>query len=148
MTMLRQHAVFVYGTLRPGQSNYRQLLAGRTVKESPAIAMGLALFGTRFPYAVPEPGGRIVGDLLTIEPNYYQDVLADLDVLEGYDPQQPENSHYLRATRPVIATRALPAGGTWETFHTAWIYLAGPAVTTATMPRIADDDWLAAGHRR
>src|SRR6476469_5342468 len=38
--MTRQHAVFVYGTLRPGQRNYERLLAGRTVQESPAIAKG------------------------------------------------------------------------------------------------------------
>ena len=143
-TVTRQHSVFVYGTLRPRQGNYRRLLAGRTVRESPATAKGHALYGIGFPYAVPQPGGRIVGDLITIEPALYRDVLADLDALEGYHAHRPATSHYIRTTRSIIATNPLPGGGTWETFHTAWIYLAGPCTTTpTTMPRITDDDWLA-----
>src|SRR6478672_11652586 len=81
-TMTRQHAVFVYGTLRPGQRNYERLLAGRTVQESPSIARRLALYGHRFPYAVPQSGARTVGDLITIKLNLYRDVLTDLDQLE------------------------------------------------------------------
>ena len=77
--MTRQHSVFVYGTLRPGQGNYRRLLAGRIVRESPATAKGLALYGTGFPYAVPQPRARIVGDLITIEPALYREVLAELE---------------------------------------------------------------------
>ncbi|MCA1702141.1 MAG: gamma-glutamylcyclotransferase, partial [Actinobacteria bacterium] len=33
---MTNHPFFVYGTLRPGQGNYR-LLAGRTVGEFPAV---------------------------------------------------------------------------------------------------------------
>jgi gamma-glutamylcyclotransferase (GGCT)/AIG2-like uncharacterized protein YtfP len=142
--MSRQHSVFVYGTLRPGQGNYQRLLDGRTVQESPAIAKGLALYGAGFPYAVPEPGARIVGDLITIEPAQYGQVLAELDALEGVRAQQVSSSHYIRAARSVIAYHALPGGGTWEAFHTAWIYLAGPDIDPTRMPRIADNDWLAA----
>jgi gamma-glutamylcyclotransferase (GGCT)/AIG2-like uncharacterized protein YtfP len=138
-----QHSVFVYGTLRPGQGDYRWLLAGRTVRESPATAKGLALYGTGFPYAVPQPGARIVGDLITIEPALYREVLAELDALEGYHAHRPATSQYIRTTRSIIATNPLPDGGTWETFHTAWIYLAGPGTTPMTMPRITADDWLA-----
>ena len=47
--MSREHSVFVYGTLRPGQSNYRRLLADRTVREVPASTKGLALYGNGFP---------------------------------------------------------------------------------------------------
>jgi gamma-glutamylcyclotransferase (GGCT)/AIG2-like uncharacterized protein YtfP len=144
--MTRQHSVFVYGTLRPGQGNYQRLLAGRTVRESPAIAKGLALYGRGFPYAVPQSGARIVGDLITIESSLYREVLADLDILEGYHPQQSSVSHYIRVTRSVIANHALPGGGTWEAFHMAWIYLAGPDIDPTRMPRIADDDWLAVPH--
>ena len=56
----RQYPVFVYGTLRHGQGNYRRLLEGRTVRELPCIAKGtvrelpciakgLALFGPQSP---------------------------------------------------------------------------------------------------
>ena len=142
--MGRQHSVFVYGTLRPGQGNHRRLLAGRTVQETPAFATGLALYGTGFPYAVPQPGARIVGDLITIEPTRYREVLADLDALEGYDARQPATSHYIRTTRSVVANQP-PARRR---------HLAGaphgldlPRRTgrraPAGMPRITDDDWLA-----
>src|SRR5664279_6424112 len=124
--MTRQHSIFVYGTLRPGQVNYRRLLANRTVRELPATAKGLALYGLGFPYAVPEPGARVVGDLITIKPALYSEVLADLDQLEGYRSSQPASSHYIRTARSVVAMNRTPNGGTWETFHTAWIYLAGP----------------------
>jgi gamma-glutamylcyclotransferase (GGCT)/AIG2-like uncharacterized protein YtfP len=141
--MSRQHPVFVYGTLRPGQGNYQRLLVGRSVRESPAIVIGLALYGTGFPYAVPQPGARVVGELITINPDQYVEVLDDLDALEGYRAEQQSRSHYIRVTRSVIAHCALPGGGTWEAFHTAWIYLAGPGVRAGTLPRITDDDWLA-----
>ena len=141
--MGRQHSVFVYGTLRPGQGNYRRLLAGRTMGEVSATAEGLALYGSGFPYAVPQPGARVVGDLLTIKPELYRDVLADLDPLEGYYPGRPGASHYIRKTRSVVALNRTPNGGTWRALHTAWIYLAGPDVDPSRMPRITDDDWLA-----
>jgi gamma-glutamylcyclotransferase (GGCT)/AIG2-like uncharacterized protein YtfP len=141
--MTRQHAVFVYGTLRPGQRNYERLLAGRTVQVSPAIAKGLALYGHRFPYAVTQSGARTVGDLITIKPSLYREVLADLDQLEGYQPNRPESSHYIRSTRSIVATVSTPNGGTWEAFHTAWIYLAGPDIDPTRMPRITDDDCTA-----
>ena len=110
-TVTRQYSVFVYGTLRPRQGNYRRLLACRTVRESPATAKGLALYGTGFPYAVPQPRARIVGDLITIEPALYREVLAELDALEGYHPDRPVTSHYIRTTRSIIATNPLPGGG-------------------------------------
>src|SRR5664279_5440992 len=133
-TVTRQHSVFVYGTLRPRQGNYRRLLAGRTVRESPATAKGLALYGTGIPYAVPQPGARIVGDRITIEPALSLQVLAQLDPLERSHAHRPPTSHYIRTTRSIIATNPLPGGGTWETFHTAWIYLAGPSTTPRRCP--------------
>ena len=140
---MRQHSVFVYGTLRPGQGNHRRLLSGRTISELPATAAGLALYGRGIPYAVPQSGARIVGELVTITPSLYAEVIADLDHLEGYHPRRPGTSHYVRTARPVVATHHTPNGGTWEAFHTAWIYLAGPDVDHRKMPRITADDWLA-----
>jgi len=92
---------------------------------------------------VPQPGARIVGDLITIEPALYREVLAELDALEGYHAHRPASSHYIRTARAVIATNPLPGGGTWETYHTAWIYLAGGDVDPTTMTRVPHDDWLA-----
>jgi hypothetical protein len=63
--------------------------------------------------------------------------------LEGYQPNKPASSHYIRTTRSIVATISTPNGGTWEAFHTAWTYLAGPDIDPTRMPRITDDDWLA-----
>lgn len=134
-----QRPVFVYGTLRPGQANYR-LLAARTDREEPAIAPGLALFGWGFPYAVPVRGASTVGVLITITPDLYRDVLIDLDHLEGYRPNRPDRSHYIRQARTVL----IAAGDS----HTAWVYLAGPGIDPASMRRIPDDDWLLASSNR
>src|SRR5664279_603082 len=114
--MTCQHAVFVYGTLRPGQGNYRRLLEGRSANERPAIAKGLALFGSGIPYAVKHPGARVIGTLITITPTLYGEVLADLDTLEGYHAHRPASSHYIRTTRSIFATNPLPGGGTWATY--------------------------------
>jgi gamma-glutamylcyclotransferase (GGCT)/AIG2-like uncharacterized protein YtfP len=141
--MSREHSVFVYGTLRPGQGNYRRLLAGRIVREVPATAKGLALYGSGFPYAVLQRSARVVGDLITITPGLYQEVLADLDQLEGYHPSCPDDSHYIRTTRSVTVVNRTPNGGTWEAFHTAWIYITGPRINPTHLPRITDDDWCA-----
>lgn len=134
-----QHPVFVYGTLRPGQGNYR-LLAGRTRREVSAVAPGLALFGLGLPYAVPLPGALAAGVLVTIASHLYRDVLADLDHLEGYRAERPGRSHYVRR---VLAVRTRDG-----ITHTAWVYLAGPGVDPAGMSRISGDDWLLASSAR
>lgn len=134
-----QRPVFVYGTLRPGQRNYR-LLATRTDREEPASAPGLALFGWGFPYAVPFRGASTLGVLVTITPQLYRDVLIDLDHLEGYRPDRPDRSHYIRQARMVLTA----AGDT----HTAWVYLAGPGIDLDGMRRIPGDDWLLASPNR
>jgi len=55
---------------------------------------------------------RVVGDLGTIKPELYRDVLADLDQLEGYHPSRPDASHYIRKARSVVALNRMPNGGT------------------------------------
>lgn len=134
-----QLPLFVYGTLRQGQGNYR-LLADRTDQEEPASAPGLALFGWSFPYAVPLPDASAVGVLVTITPDLYQDVLVDLDRLEGYRSDRPDRSHYIRSARTVLTA----AGD----IRTAWIYLAGSGIDPAGMRRIPGDDWLLASTDR
>ena len=132
---------FVYGTLRPGQGNYR-LLAGATVGEFPATLAGHALYGPGLPYVTPEEDSTVAGDLMFLAPERYAEVLARLDCLEGYRPGG-SHCHYEREARTVSY---LDAGGA-EVTTTAWVYLAGPAARRRLAPaeRIAGGDWLAAG---
>ena len=132
---------FVYGTLRPGQGNYR-LLAGQTVAEFPATLPGHALYGPGLPYVTAgEEDSTVVGALIFVAPERYAEVLARLDCLEGYRPGRP-HCHYERVVRTV---RYLDADGA-EATTLAWVYLAGPAARERLRgtERIAGGDWLAA----
>lgn len=132
---------FVYGTLRPGQGNYR-LLAGQAVGEFPATLAGHALYGPGLPYVTAgEEDSVVVGDLVFVAPERYGEVLARLDCLEGYRPGSRQ-CHYERKARTV---RYLDAGGAEATIL-AWVYLAGPAARDRLRPaeRIAGGDWLGA----
>lgn len=131
---------FVYGTLRPGQGNYR-LLAGRTVAEFPANLPGHALYGPGLPYVTAAAGdSSVVGDVMFVAPEDYAEVLVRLDCLEGYRPGRP-HCHYERVGRPVSYVDADGA----EVTTLAWVYLAGPAARERlrAAERIAGGDWLA-----
>jgi gamma-glutamylcyclotransferase (GGCT)/AIG2-like uncharacterized protein YtfP len=89
--------VFVYGTLRPGQKNYRQYLQGRTLREEPALCRGRLYFVEEggYPYLTPE-AGEVRGELMTLLPETYAQTLAGLDELEEYCPRNEAGSVYLR----------------------------------------------------
>jgi gamma-glutamylcyclotransferase (GGCT)/AIG2-like uncharacterized protein YtfP len=141
---------FVYGTLRRGQRNHR-LLAGTTLRESPALLAGHALVDLGVPYAVEaEPASTVVGELMEVHPARYAGILAALDRLEGYRPRNPWRSHYLRAVRTVRLPG--PAGQIGEVGDAgdadeveAWVYLVGHAVLPrlASAARVPGGDWVA-----
>ncbi len=112
--------VFVYGTLRPGRHNHDRFLLGRTLAEVPARLRGAVLYeGPGYPYAVAggegEIRGEIRGELITIAPDAYAAVLAELDVLEECRPGDPR-ALYERVVREVL----VEGGGAVR----GWVYLA------------------------
>ena len=81
---------FVYGTLRPGETNHALFLSGRTLAEEPARLTGAVLYdGPGYPYALEVPGGSLHGDLVTVTPEYYPGTLRALDALEEYRAELP-----------------------------------------------------------
>jgi len=139
---MRQHLVFVYGTLRPGTGQLPA--AARRPHDAGGSCDRRGSRDVRQRVPICSCPARCPGcDLITITPELYRDVLTDLDHLEGYYPSRPGASHYIRKARSVVAMNRTPNGGTWEAFHTAWIYIAGPDIEPSRMPRITDDDWLA-----
>ncbi|GHF59294.1 gamma-glutamylcyclotransferase [Streptomyces mashuensis] len=113
--------VFVYGTLRPGRCNHDRFLGGRTVAEVPARMRDVVLYeGPGYPYAVARPGGEVRGELVTVDPERYEEVLAALDVLEGCRPGDPGRSLYDRVVREAL----VEDGGAVR----AWVYLAAERV--------------------
>lgn len=126
--------VFVYGTLRSGQGNHH-LLADAASIIRPAIATGLQLKVPShggFPYAVPHPEARTVGEIVTIPATQAEQALERLDRLEGYDADRPHQSHYLRVARTV------QVAGTTEQ---AWVYIAGPHTRPDELQPIPSGDW-------
>ena len=119
--------VFVYGTLRPDGDAFAPLLSTVATDIAEAVLDDHALYGEGLPYpfVVSEPGRRVVGALVGIEPDAVDATLASLDVYEG--------EAYRRAT--VEAT----AGGEAVACH---VYLAAPDVPLSEEHRIASGDWL------
>jgi gamma-glutamylcyclotransferase (GGCT)/AIG2-like uncharacterized protein YtfP len=140
--------LFVYGTLRVGRGNYRRLLAGKTLCVVPATLPDHALYIAAYPYypyvTAAENGGFVVGDLFTLRPEVYAELLTALDALEGYRPDDPEGSAYLRVRRPV---RHAVADGEPRTVE-AWVYCAGQRLRAAATEErhIPGGDWVA--HQR
>jgi gamma-glutamylcyclotransferase (GGCT)/AIG2-like uncharacterized protein YtfP len=133
--------VFVYGTLRRGQRNYR-VLHGLTVAEHPAVLPGHALHDTGLPYVVPGgPGDRVLGELMVVDPCRYAEVLASLDRLEGFRPGCW--SPYVR-----VAATTRYRRGAEERAEEAWVYLAGDSFRASAATLVSSGDWLAARRRR
>lgn len=128
---------FVYGTLRPGERNHDLFLRGRVLSEEPGRLPGVRLYeGPGYPYAVEEPGGVVAGELVTARPEAYEELLAELDRLEGYLPGGPRNL-YERVLRNVLREGDGAA-------VRAWVYVAAPAVATelrARGKRIEGEQW-------
>ena len=103
--------VFVYGTLKPGESNYRRYCEGRVVDSYAAIAYG-ELFALTLGYPAMAEGRSIVhGVVLTFSD---ASILAELDRLEDFHPQRhPDENQYNREAIEIFNSDRLPLGTTW-----------------------------------
>lgn len=106
--------VFVYGTLKPGESNYHAYCAAKVMEAKTAIARG-QLFALPFGYpAMSKGNSQVQGYLLTFsDPT----ILQQLDWLEDYDAHRPEaDNEYSRQLAEIYAPDSTPCGK-------AWVYL-------------------------
>jgi gamma-glutamylcyclotransferase (GGCT)/AIG2-like uncharacterized protein YtfP len=88
-----RYHVFVYGTLRPGGYFYRKLVAGRSVEATSAWVQGtLYALDPGYPGLLPGEN-RVEGSILSFND---PDLLDQLDDLEGYDAEAPEEGEYER----------------------------------------------------
>jgi gamma-glutamylcyclotransferase (GGCT)/AIG2-like uncharacterized protein YtfP len=105
--------VFVYGTLRPGEKNYRRYLAGRTCEELPATIRGRLCYVAEGGYPYLEDGdGRVRGELIFLDGDRYAETLQGLDELEEYDPQDEAGSVYLRR-QAIVEPQDMAATVAW-----------------------------------
>ncbi|HEY2432735.1 MAG TPA: gamma-glutamylcyclotransferase family protein [Vicinamibacterales bacterium] len=125
--------VFFYGTLMAGFDRRRRAgiddklrYLGRAETHGALFDLGL------YPALVPASEGRVWGELYDMSDP--PAVLAALDDIEGYRPEDPDRSLYARAQTDV----ALPDGS----HARAWAYFYNAPLGKA--PRIASGDYL--GH--
>lgn len=122
--------IFVYGTLRNGFINYETYLRGYIEKEEPATIKGLLVdIGVCVPALLP--GDKTVkGELMYVKDEHFENVLENIDRLEGYDPITKQG-FYVRKLRTVLTQLGV------ETF--AWVYMWGSAKTTSYGEIISGD---------
>lgn len=130
VTNNKQLPVFVYGTLRKGYGNYLRLLEGKTDTIMEANTTGEMYSVGGFPAVVPG-ADTIIGELVYIKPKLYDKVMADLDRLEGYVPEDINQSMYIRKVVDVVTA----SGKVVE----AYIYIWNSGVTS--LPKVHSGDW-------
>ena len=105
--------VFFYGTLMAGFDRRRRAEIDDKLTYAGRGSISAALFDLGiYPAAVPDPEGRVWGEVYDVRD--VPAVLAALDEIEGYTPEHPDTSLYIRSEVTVM----LSHGG--ET--TAWVY--------------------------
>ncbi|MDZ7951744.1 gamma-glutamylcyclotransferase family protein [Nostoc sp. DedQUE09] len=106
--------VFVYGTLKPGEANYKRYCASKVVDVKIAFVQG-KLFALPMGYPAMTLGNnQVYGYLLSFS---NPKILNELDVLEDYQPNRktPENL-YNRQIIEVYEPQSL-------SYSWAWVYL-------------------------
>jgi gamma-glutamylcyclotransferase (GGCT)/AIG2-like uncharacterized protein YtfP len=133
------YPVFVYGTLRPGQSNFSLFGNSYYHVESNAIIEDFGIYGAHrgFPYAKDAMGSKTVGDILCVDlgKNGHH-VRQSLDSLEGFDSDFPSSSHYERVLRKASY---LEAGEPVEV--DIWVYNA----SGTSKKQLRDEDLIPEG---
>jgi gamma-glutamylcyclotransferase (GGCT)/AIG2-like uncharacterized protein YtfP len=123
--------VFFYGTLMAGFDRRRRAgiddklaYIGRGSIDAALFDLGL------YPAAIPAPDGHVWGEIYEISDENV--VLAALDDIEGYSPDDPDRSLYLRRETDVT----LPDGSRAR----AWVYFYNAPLGQAR--RIPSGDYL------
>lgn len=136
----RHLPVVVYGTLRPGQSNYDRILAGRTLSERPVVIPGYRMYSNfHYPFIVPHADAQsyIIGDLVTVPEKLWEQTIWDLDFLEGYQGFEADTRNlYDRVVVKVKEDNRM---------FDAYLYVANASMHEEIlfdMPLIPTGDWI------
>ena len=138
----KPRGIFVYGTLLPGEANFRwiaSLVAGR----QPARSRGRLLhlpFG--YPILLDDDTGWVRGELLSFN-GALEEALAVCDEVEGFEPDEEVSGHFVRVVKLVEPLGSEP--------REAWCYCAAPAWRDEMMRLgqvVEEGDWAAFRKRR
>jgi gamma-glutamylcyclotransferase (GGCT)/AIG2-like uncharacterized protein YtfP len=123
--------VFFYGTLMAGFDRRRRAGIDQKLTYVGRGSIRAALFDLGiYPAAVPAPEGLVWGEVYEMADP--EAVLAALDDIEGYRPDDPDRSLYARAKADVVLPDASHAQ--------AWVYFYNAPLGQAE--RIASGDYL------
>lgn len=124
--------VFVYGTLRNGMGNYKRLLEGNTTREIPAVLHDAKMVDVgAFPGVIDASHGTVYGELMFLDESRYEELLANLDRLEGHPYM------YVRTAATVHTNYVSPVS---QTEIDAWVYIWNGGVDASN--KIESGDWL------
>lgn len=127
--------VLTYGSLRPGCHNY-VILEGATLLETTVTVNGFDMYAASgYPY-VMDGEGSVEATLNFIHPDFYAEVMEDLDTLEGYHAEGSLMNHYDRILVNVHA---------YDMDIEAYMYVArNPRVMkrVKTLEKVEDGNWL------
>lgn len=129
--MLNTINIFSYGTLKPGELNYKQYCAQvLTVKR--AITFG-KLFALPLGYPAMTRGESLVKGFLLSFPD--SNILVQLDLLEGFNPSSlAANNEYNRQLIETYDSGLVPLG-------LAWAYLMTPQQVNSLGGIFLADGW-------
>jgi len=115
MNLAAQLPLFVFGTLRRGESNHHYL-TGRYHRWLPATLVDFrrSTAAHGFPNVIPSPGDHVAGELFFIGENVFEETLRQCDILEDLPAGQLVGRYYQRAQVVVQTT---------EGNFTAWAYI-------------------------
>lgn len=126
----RPAAVFVYGTLRPGHGNHDWTVGDLPHTATPARLEGFRLVGADhpFPFALPAPGGQVIGEVLSFDIGDWPTALHMMDRLEGYP---------VLYDRVGVEVAALADGRRLR----AWLYTPADPDRHASLAEVPGGDW-------
>ncbi len=131
--------LFAYGTLQPGLAPAKIApLATKLRPVGEGFVRGVLYDLGGYPGAVPDPKAkdRIAGTVLELPED--ESFLSRLDAYEGFDPQAPETSEYIRERQ----VAELKTGGTVE----CWFYRYNRE--PRDLPRVESGAWGSRWQRR
>ena len=130
--MLNTTNIFVYGTLKPGESNYQHYCAAKVLSAKRASALG-QLFALPFGYPAMTPGESLVQGFLLSFPD--SAILRHLDWLEDYHPHRPaEETEYNRQVIEIY-------NSVFASLGKAWAYLMTPEQVHLCDGILIPDGW-------
>lgn len=102
--------VFVYGTLKPGERSFEHYCAPYLVTQQNVLTPGrIYHLPVGYPAMTLEKGW-VKGVLMTFNSDQ---VFDQMDKLEGYYPDRPEESDYLRIRLPIYSLEQVRLAAAW-----------------------------------